>query len=97
MSRSALNVAWYRFRSTFGQRWGGYLTIVLLVGLVGGLALGAETERPGLADDGPDARRPGTVGQGVNSSGHSFTHWLVEFAQRLTGTLLNLDPVGHGS
>jgi len=34
-------VAWYRFRATFGRRWGGYLTIVLLVGLLGGLAVGA--------------------------------------------------------
>ena len=41
MSRPTLSVAWYRFRSTFGDRWGGYLAIVLLVGLVGGLALGA--------------------------------------------------------
>jgi len=41
MSWPALSVAWYRSRSTFGQRWGGYLAIVLLVGLVGGLALGA--------------------------------------------------------
>jgi FtsX-like permease family len=40
-SRPALGVAWYRFRSTFGDRWGGYLAVVLLVGLVGGLALGA--------------------------------------------------------
>jgi MacB-like periplasmic core domain/FtsX-like permease family len=37
----ALSVAWYRFRSTFGARWGGYLALALLVGLVGGLALGA--------------------------------------------------------
>jgi len=36
-----LRVAWYRFRSTFGRRWGGLFAIVLLVGLVGGLALGA--------------------------------------------------------
>ena len=41
MSRQAFTVAWYRFRSTFGNRWGGYLAVVLLVGLVGGLALGA--------------------------------------------------------
>ncbi len=34
-------VAWYRFRTTFGRSWGGYLTIVLLVGLLGGLAMGA--------------------------------------------------------
>jgi len=34
-------VAWYRFRATFGRRWGGLLAIVLLVGLIGGLAMGA--------------------------------------------------------
>ena len=41
MSRAALRVAGYRFRVTFGDRWGGYLALVLLIGLVGGLALGA--------------------------------------------------------
>lgn len=42
MSEAAsLRVLGYRFRATFGDRWGGYLAIVLLVGLVGGLALGA--------------------------------------------------------
>ena len=41
MRRQAPRVAWYRFRSTFGGHWGGYLAIVLLIGLVGGLALGA--------------------------------------------------------
>jgi hypothetical protein len=33
--------AWYRFRSTLGRRWPGYLTIVVLIGLLGGVALGA--------------------------------------------------------
>ncbi len=36
-----LRVAWYRFRATFGYRWGGYLSMVLLIGLIGGLAMGA--------------------------------------------------------
>lgn len=31
----------YRFRSTLARRWGGYLTIVVLVGLLGGVAMGA--------------------------------------------------------
>ena len=39
--RSALRVAWYRFRATFGRRRGGYVAIVLLLGLIGGLAMGA--------------------------------------------------------
>jgi hypothetical protein len=34
-------VAWYRFGATFGRRRAGYLTVVLLVALLGGLAMGA--------------------------------------------------------
>ncbi len=41
VSRRALSVIWYRFSATFGRRWTGYLTIVLLVGLVGGIAMGS--------------------------------------------------------
>jgi hypothetical protein len=39
--RTALTVARYHFRTTFRQRWAGYLSIVLLVGLVGGVAIGS--------------------------------------------------------
>jgi hypothetical protein len=34
---AALRVATYRFRATFGRRWGGYVALVVLIGLVGGL------------------------------------------------------------
>jgi hypothetical protein len=34
-----LTVAWYRFQATFRRRWSGYLSLVLLIGLVGGLAM----------------------------------------------------------
>src|SRR5579863_7735760 len=34
-----LPVAWYRFRATFARRWGGYLGVVLLIGLLGGIAM----------------------------------------------------------
>jgi ABC-type antimicrobial peptide transport system permease subunit len=38
--------AWYRFRTTFRNRWSGLLAVVLLVGLLGGLSMGAiETAR----------------------------------------------------
>jgi putative ABC transport system permease protein len=40
MERS-LGLAGFRFRSTFRRRWGGYLALVALVGLVGGLGLGS--------------------------------------------------------
>jgi hypothetical protein len=41
MISEALRLAWYRFRSTFGRRRGSYLALILLVGLVGGLAMGS--------------------------------------------------------
>jgi hypothetical protein len=34
-----LRVAWYRFRVTFARRWSGYLGLVLLVALLGGVAM----------------------------------------------------------
>ena len=36
-----LRVTRYRFQATLRQRRAGYLALVLLIGLVGGLALGA--------------------------------------------------------
>jgi hypothetical protein len=36
-----LRVAWYRLRAGFRRRWGGYLALILLSGLVGGVAMGA--------------------------------------------------------
>jgi hypothetical protein len=37
----AFRVAWYRFGRTLRRRWTGYLAIALLLGLVGGLAMGS--------------------------------------------------------
>jgi hypothetical protein len=36
-----LTVAGYRFRATFRRRWSGYLVIVMLIGLIGGIAMGS--------------------------------------------------------
>jgi MacB-like periplasmic core domain len=41
VSTPLLRTAWYRFGATFGRRWGGYLTVVILVALMGGLAMGS--------------------------------------------------------
>jgi hypothetical protein len=41
VSRRGFQVAWYRFRTTFARRSGGYLTIVLIAGLIGGLGMAA--------------------------------------------------------
>jgi len=40
---SAFHVAWYRLRGTLRRRWGGYLALALLIGLVGGVALASLT------------------------------------------------------
>lgn len=37
----AVRVAWYRTRATFAARWPGYVSLALLIGMVGGLAMGA--------------------------------------------------------
>ena len=39
MNHQVLRVNWYRFRATLGRRWGGYLAMVLLIGLIGGIAM----------------------------------------------------------
>lgn len=39
MNARVFAVAWYRFRVSVSRRWTGYLSIVLLIALVGGLAL----------------------------------------------------------
>ena len=41
MNGQVFGTAWYRFRATFRRRLGGYLTVILLIGLLGGLAMGA--------------------------------------------------------
>ena len=41
MNSRTLRVAWYGFRATFRLRWGGYLAIVLLIALLGGVAMAA--------------------------------------------------------
>jgi hypothetical protein len=41
VTASVLRATLYRFRSTFRRRWGGYLTVVALIGLLGGIALGS--------------------------------------------------------
>lgn len=41
MISSVLGVVWYRFRATLGRHRGGYLSLVLLIGLVGGVAIGS--------------------------------------------------------
>jgi hypothetical protein len=39
--RQAVRVASYRLRTTFGRQWAGLASLALLIGLIGGLAMGA--------------------------------------------------------
>ena len=39
MHASAARVVWYRFRITLHRRWGGYLALAVLIGVVGGVAM----------------------------------------------------------
>jgi hypothetical protein len=41
MNERVPRVAWYRFRITFRRLWSGYLTLAVLIGLVGGVAMGS--------------------------------------------------------
>ncbi len=41
MNSRPFGVAWYHLRATLHRDWGGYLALILLVGLVGGVAMGA--------------------------------------------------------
>ena len=41
MNSNATRVGWFWFRANFARRWANYLTIVLLVGSIGGLAIGS--------------------------------------------------------
>src|ERR1700690_3386176 len=41
MNANSTRVGWFWYRANFARRWTNYLTIVLLVGAIGGLALGS--------------------------------------------------------
>lgn len=41
ISLGVIPVAWYRFTATVGRKRSGYLTVVLLIGLIGGIAMGS--------------------------------------------------------
>ena len=92
-----LRVAWYRFRATFARRWAGYLALVLLVGLLGGLAMGAiaaarrtQSAFPTyLASTNPSTLR---IGTGVYDPAIGFR---VGYEPGIINRIAHLPHVGH--
>jgi hypothetical protein len=89
-----LRVAWYRFRATLGHRWSGYLSVALLVGLVGGVAMGsiAAARRTQssfsvfLASTNPSDLSMPTFGAGaVNSASPNYSATLTKEIADLPG------------
>jgi hypothetical protein len=81
---SAARATAYRIRATFGQRWGDYLSLIVLIGLLGGVALGAVA----------GARR--TQSSYVSYLGtihHSDLQIFTTFANSSIGGSVGYDPV----
>ena len=99
-----LTVAWYRFGATFGRRWGGYLAIVLLVGLLGGIAMGSiaaarrtQSSYPAfLASTNASTLTMSTYGVMSNSPANNYLPALTRKITDLPGVKLVQSWVGVG-
>ena len=101
-------VAWYRFTATFGRRWGGYLAIVLVIGLIGGIAMASvaaarrtQSSYPAfLASTNPSDLTMTVYSNGSGSAGPSLTAKIARLAgvrhvdSIVTPTCLPLTPHG---
>jgi hypothetical protein len=84
-------VARYRFRTTVGRRWGGYLALVLLIGFAGGIAMASvaaarrtESSFPAfLASTNPSDLTLSTYGVGPDSPANTYSPELTHEIARL--------------
>jgi hypothetical protein len=102
MDPSLGRFASYRFRRTFRSRLGGYLTVLLLVGLVGGLAMGALAGARRTQSTFPTflaASNASDLQVGLYLSTASSTSQIVasanEYSPELTSVLSRLPHVRH--
>jgi hypothetical protein len=97
VNRSAASLAWYRFRVTFRRRLGGYLTLAILVGLIGGVAMAAVTAARRTESSYPDyltSTNPSSLIIQPNTNlGATTTAQAERIYQNLLGRLRRLPHV----
>jgi hypothetical protein len=89
--RAVLTAVRYRFGATFRRRWGGYLAIALLIGLVGGIAMGSiaaarrtQSSYPAfLASTNASQLTMSTYGVTGNSTANNYSPQLTRAIARL--------------
>src|ERR1700728_4626879 len=99
-----LTVAWYRFRATFRRRWGGYLAVAVLIGLVGGIAMGSivaarrtQSSYPAfLASTNASTLTMSTYGVTGNSAANGYSPAVTRAIARLPEVKLVEGWVGVG-
>ena len=81
----AAHVGWFWFRANFARRWANYLTIVVLVGAIGGLALGSVAS----------ARRTQSSYNTFLASTNPSDLEVTLYAPNIAGVLAHLPHVRH--
>jgi hypothetical protein len=96
MRPSTLRTAWYRFTTTFGRQWGGYLTVLVLTGLLGGLAMGSVAgARRTLASPAVYAASANLVSFGVGTGLLDLSGSSSGYDPSLVSTIAHLPHVSH--
>jgi hypothetical protein len=91
-----LRTAWYRFATTFARQWGGYLTVLLLIGLLGGLAMGSVAgARRTLASPAVYAASANLVSFGVGTGVLNQSGSSSGYDPSLVDTIAHLPHVSH--
>jgi len=94
LSREGGRVVRYRFRATFRRRWTGYLGLVVLIGLIGGVALASLAAARRTQSSYPDFLR-GTNPSDLTMSAYGSDPASSQYSQALTDEIRQLPQVRH--